>query len=370
MSAAREHSAPEETVPTSPRPAVSVVMAVCNGEPFLGDALQSILGQTVDDFEFVIINDGSSDGSAARLAEYQARDDRIRVHHQRNRGLTAALNRGCMLAQGRYIARMDADDVAFSDRLARQIEFLDRNPRVGLVAGGVVRVTAQKQPVKRLYCPTTHAEIVAALMNANCITHPTVMMRAGAFREVGGYRPAFLRAQDYDLWLRLAECWELASLPDPVLYYRIHPQQLSTQHRVQQTLSALGAQASARIRRETGFDPLGEREVMTRDALYQYGVSREQIDDALVKAYCRDARVLEEMGCESEAIRLLQRADSSVRSNAALKRALAAIYWRRAARMCSDRRFELAAAALAGAVAATPLSALGRLARAARAHTV
>jgi hypothetical protein len=123
-------------------PTVSVVMSVFNGEPYLHEALESILNQTFRDFEFIIINDGSTDGSATVLESYRKSDSRLRVYHQENRGVGESLNRGCGLAQGKYIARMDADDIATSGRLMRQVEFMEGHPEVDVVGGAVEFIDA------------------------------------------------------------------------------------------------------------------------------------------------------------------------------------------------------------------------------------
>src|SRR5262245_16954213 len=117
-------------------------MAVYNGERYLEASIESILGQTCRDFEFIIIDDGSQDSSAVLLNRYARGDTRLRVHHQQHSGLVVALNVGCRLAQGKYIARMDADDIAFPDRLQRQLEFLEGNSEVGLLGGACVLINA------------------------------------------------------------------------------------------------------------------------------------------------------------------------------------------------------------------------------------
>src|ERR1700680_111125 len=116
---------------------VSVVMSVFNGERFVSEAIESILHQTFHDFEFIIINDGSTDGTADILSRYQNSDPRVAVHDQQKKGLVQSLNTGCGLARGRYIARMDADDIAFPERLERQINYLEQNPDIALIGSSV-----------------------------------------------------------------------------------------------------------------------------------------------------------------------------------------------------------------------------------------
>src|SRR5262245_16448315 len=139
-------------------PLVSVVLTVYNGERFLCEALESILGQDFRDFELIVINDGSKDGTAHLLQSYEQSDLRIRVYHQPNRGLVESLNRGCTIARGEYIARLDADDVAQTDRLFRQVVFLERHPDVGLL-GGAVEVVDLRGKVLFTSCnPTKDGE--------------------------------------------------------------------------------------------------------------------------------------------------------------------------------------------------------------------
>jgi hypothetical protein len=287
-------------------PRVSVVMPVHNGAPYLERAVESILAQTLEDFEFVIVDDGSTDSTAEVLRHYESADDRVRVHHQEKAGLVASLNRGCGQARAAYIARMDADDVAFPDRLARQVEFLDRHPNVAVVGSAVVRIDAAGREIKRNVCPTSHAEIVEALREYTCFTHPSVMLRSAALAAVGGYRPAYGPAEDYDLWLRLSERYELANLPDPLLYYRVYPGQVSVRQLDQQILSVVGARAAARQRALTGSDRSPTHELITPRLLREWGVADATLADAMGAGYRYAAYVMQQVGRLDEAIDLLR----------------------------------------------------------------
>ena len=287
-------------------PRVSVVMPVHNGGPYLQHAIDSILGQTFTDFEFLIIDDGSTDSTVEVLRPYQVADNRVRVHHQEKAGLVASLNRGCSHARAAYIARMDADDIAFPDRFARQVEFLDRHPEVALVGSAVVRIDATGQEIKRNVCPTSHAEIVQALREYTCFTHSTVMMRTEALAAIGGYRPAYRHAEDYDLWLRLAERYQLANLPDPLLYYRVYPDQVSVRHLDQQILSVVGARAAARQRAVTGSDRSPARNPITPELLREWGVTDTELAEAMGQGYRYAAYLMQQVGRHQEAIDLLR----------------------------------------------------------------
>ena len=129
-------------------PLVSVVMVVCNVERFLGEAIESILGQTYRDFEFVIVDFGSSDKSKEIISSYAARDSRMKLHEIPHCGLAEARNHACSLAQGQYIAIMDADDISVPERLAWEVEFLDAHPQVGVVGGAVDWVDATGKSVQ------------------------------------------------------------------------------------------------------------------------------------------------------------------------------------------------------------------------------
>jgi glycosyltransferase involved in cell wall biosynthesis len=207
-----------------PVPAVSVLMPVHNAGRYLEEAVQSILEQTFDDFEFIIINDGSTDGSLALLRRYAAQEGRIRLVSRENRGLVASLNEGIALARALLIARMDADDISLPERFAKQTAFMLSHPEIVACGTGMVLVDDRSTALiafPRLLC--SHKDIVDALLKGDsCITHPSVMVRTAALRNIGGYRSSMQYAQDYDLWLRLSERWRVANLREPLIQYREH----------------------------------------------------------------------------------------------------------------------------------------------------
>jgi len=287
-------------------PRVSVVMPVHNGGPYLEAAVDSILGQTLGDLEFVIIDDGSTDSTGEVLRRYAAADHRIRVYSQAKAGLVASLNRGCKAARAGYIARMDADDVAFPQRLERQVEFLDREPDVAVVGSAVLRIDEAGRPLTRNVCPTSHADIAAALREYTCFTHPSVMMRTAAWTAVGGYRHAYGPAEDYDLWLRLSERYRLANLPEPLLQYRVYPGQLSVKQLDQQILSVVGARAAAVQRSRTGTDRTPTEELISVGLLQAWGVSENEIAGAMSQGYRYAAYVMLQAGRIGDAVELLR----------------------------------------------------------------
>src|SRR5262249_5336709 len=157
------------------------------------------LDQRFADFEFLIIDDGSTDCTGERLAHYRRQDRRVRVYQQEQQGHAASLNRGCGLARGSYLARLDADDIALPDRFEREVAFLDRHPGVAVLGGAVRVIDRAGREICVDSCPVDGDQIRATLCHCSPFYHSSVMMRKGAFEAVEGYRPAFEDAEDYDL---------------------------------------------------------------------------------------------------------------------------------------------------------------------------
>ena len=268
-------------------PMVSVVMSVFNGERFLREAVESILRQSLREFEFIIIDDGSTDHSSSILDSYHASDARVKVYHEEHRGLIGSLNEGCRLAQSKYIARMDADDIAGKDRLKRQLVFMDAHPEVAVVGGAVEWIDATGNSLGTHRYPAEDRQIKATLLEGSALWHPTVMFRRKAFVSVGGYRSIVVDAEDYDLWLRLADHFQLANLEDVILKYRLHPSQVSMRKTAQQTLGILAAQVAASSRRNGLPDPLNSIENVTCEALAAMGVTKARQQNKLA-SYRRD----------------------------------------------------------------------------------
>ena len=216
-------------------PAVSVVMAVYNSERYLSEAVRSILGQTLGDFELIALDDGSTDGSLKILNDFARQDPRVRVVTRPNKGLTATLNEGIALARGEFIARMDGDDVAYPDRFARQVEFLRARPDVVCAGGSFELIDGKGRLLTRLDPPADDADIQkSCLAGHTAVCHPAAMMRADAARKVGGYDTYFKTTQDLDMWLRLGEVGRLANLPDVLLQFRQHEGSVSETKRLEQ----------------------------------------------------------------------------------------------------------------------------------------
>jgi len=206
------------------RPKVTVVMAVYNGRRYVQEAIQSILDQTFSDLEFLIVDDGSTDGSADIVALY--RDPRMRlIRTSRNCGLATALNTGFAQARGRYLVRMDADDISKPDRVSKQVDFMDRHPAVGISGTWVEVVGIGRHEVLRH--PVDAEVIHSRLLFESVLAHPSVIINRSLWdRAQLSYDPAFPCAQDFDLWVRAAQVFPLANQPDILLVHRLHSDQV------------------------------------------------------------------------------------------------------------------------------------------------
>lgn len=208
-------------------PLVTVLMAVFNGDRFLGEAIQSILGQHYQNFELLIYNDGSTDRTMEIINSFS--DKRIvSYHHQKNIGYVSHLNHGLSVAKGKYIARMDADDVSFPDRLKAQVEFLERFSDIGICGTYVGLIDEHGSSLGYGQHYTDDAMLRIKLLSDSCFAHPSVMMKksvldANCFRYDENYTPA----EDYRLWCDLSLKTKLANLPDILLNYRIHAAQIT-----------------------------------------------------------------------------------------------------------------------------------------------
>jgi hypothetical protein len=255
-------------------PAVSVVLPVYNSEPYLAEALDSILRQTFDDFELIAVYDASTDNSRTRLEDAARRDARVRVVDGPGRGLVDALNLGLERARGEFIARMDADDVSQSTRFARQVEYLRANPQIAVVGSAITLIDAAGRVMREIDYPLTPAEVDRFLIETgSALAHPAVMARRDAMLSVGGYRSLFQHAEDYDLWLRLAERHSLANLPERLLRYRHHDTKGSLRHAAAQQLATHVARLCAEARRSGRPDPLEARSALSLDDLDRFDLA-------------------------------------------------------------------------------------------------
>lgn len=200
-------------------PLVSVIMPVYNGERYLKEAIESILLQTFKDFEFIIINDGSKDNSLNIIQSFK--DSRVKIiDNENNLGIERCLNLGFSLASGKYIARMDCDDISISTRLYEQVKYMEANPDV-VVCGSWIKEFGVGIATKIVKYKKTNDKLNVMLLFGNCMAHPSVIIRAEIIKRYHlEYSDKFKYAEDYELWTRLKEHGKLANLPKVLLLYR------------------------------------------------------------------------------------------------------------------------------------------------------
>ncbi len=215
-------------------------MPVYNGERYLCEAIISILNQTFTDFEFIIVDDGSQDGSAAIISDFAERDKRIRVvRHERNRGLTSARNSGIATSRGEFVAAMDHDDISLPGRIEKQADFLQSHPDIGLV-GTQLRNLLANGSGRRSRLAQQHAEIVLLwIIGRTTVAGPTIMARRDALTAVGGYDESIRAADDKELFSRLYGKTRFANLPEALYLHRQHENQTSVKRHEEQQNEAL-----------------------------------------------------------------------------------------------------------------------------------
>lgn len=241
-----------------PVPRISVLMTVYNGRRYLDEAVQSVLGQTMADFEFIIVDDGSTDETRPMLEAYAAQDSRlVLLYNEANMGLTRSLNKALGRAQGEYVARQDADDISRPERFDQQVAFLDSHPEVGVLSTVVELIDENGQTRQPRYFEglETNEALQQQLLDDFCVAHGSVMARRTCYQAVGGYDPAMEPAEDHDMWLRLGEITQLASLPDPLYRYRLHGTSVSKTRRNQQVLRLAQVIENALRRRSQDLTP-------------------------------------------------------------------------------------------------------------------
>lgn len=211
----------------SSKPKVSVIMSVYNDEQYLSEAIDSILNQTYSKFEFIIINDGSTDSSSEILDEYKRKDSRVIVINQKNVGLTKSLNKAIKLSTGDYIARMDSDDISHRDRLQKQVDFLMANVDYALVGTNVIKIDEHGKHLEVNKTKYHHNDICDTFKNRNCIAHGSVMINKELLGDLLKYDETFLYAQDFRLWAKIAKRFKIANLKEPLYMLRLHKESLS-----------------------------------------------------------------------------------------------------------------------------------------------
>jgi CTP:molybdopterin cytidylyltransferase MocA len=252
------------------------LLPVWDGEAFLEQAIESILQQTLTSFELIVIDDGSTDRTAAIAEEFAARDTRVRVLRRRHEGLSASLNAGIAVACGEYLARMDADDISVPDRLKKQVAYLDAHPGCVALGAWIEVIDQAGRPLGLKTYVSTHDEISAALLHgATAIAHPTIIVRHGALRAVGGYDGRRYPSEDLDLWFCLSKHGQLANLGEPLLQHRRHKAAIGVIER--EKMQEMARAICNEQRTKLGLRPRGPGPVLAganADARYHFECAR------------------------------------------------------------------------------------------------
>ncbi|NQT20569.1 MAG: glycosyltransferase [Planctomycetes bacterium] len=243
------------TADSNKAPSVSAIMTVYNAERYVAEAAESILAQTFTDFEFIIVDDGSTDKSLEILQRHAEQDGRIRLVSRPNTGIIGALNDGLALARSEFIARMDADDISLPERFSKQLGYLSAHPSCIAVGSRALMIDIDGAPICEICEEAKHEGIDAIRLarQSGALLHAAAMIRRETLKAVGGYREEFLHAEDYDLFLRLAEVGRLANLPEVLFKYRQHLASICYTKRQTQSRSVHAALRAACKRR--GLEP-------------------------------------------------------------------------------------------------------------------
>lgn len=211
-------------------PLISVIMAVYNGEKYLDAAIRSIIHQTINNFEFIILDDGSIDSTPSIISKYVKSDNRIIfIRNKENLGLASSLNKAISISKGKYIARMDADDISLPTRLETQIKYLEKNPNVMVLGGSIIKIDENNYFIKHINMPTDRIIIRwNIMMGGPVVMHSTVMFRKAFFKKYGLYKE-IRTSQDRELWTRMLkdEFLEIANVEKVILFYRVHKSNIS-----------------------------------------------------------------------------------------------------------------------------------------------
>lgn len=202
---------------------VSIILSVYNGEKYLDDSISSVLSQSYKHFELIIINDGSSDNSISIITEWSKKDKRIVVVDKKNTGLTSSLNIGLEKSNGKYIARIDADDVWLSSKLESQVDFMEKHPEIVLLGTGTNFINEDGEVLNQneVKQPTTDLELRKIYLYKNPFVHSSVLFRTSTMISLGPYNVNYKYAQDYEFWYRMMKVGHIAILPEVLISRRL-----------------------------------------------------------------------------------------------------------------------------------------------------
>lgn len=223
-------------------PAIDVLVTVYNGERFIAQTIDSVIGQTFQDWRLIIVDDLSTDRTEEIIRSYASRDPRILLIKGEHKGIAAAANIGLRAVTAPLVARLDGDDIALPERLQIQYDFLLAHPDVLAVGSDVYLIDENNKRLRRRKAPVGWQKIQGILQTRNCMCHPSATIRTSALRQIGGYRDKFRNSLDYDLWLRISEIGKIENIAQDLLLYRRHASQVSASgnaHR--QTIYSVGA---------------------------------------------------------------------------------------------------------------------------------
>jgi len=239
-------------------PKVTVLMSVYNSEIWLSQSIESVLNQTFRDFEFLIVNDGSTDDSLTVINRYAKKDPRIRVVNKQNSGLADSLNYGIKYARGEWIARIDADDLSMPQRLEKQMVAASSEKDVALIGSGIKLIDENGVHLKTFLYPSDHNSLQKNLNSAKAFfAHSSAFYKASVVRRVGGYRGRIYRAEDHDLWLRLSEIGRVICVSEALVHIRQHKDQIShDQNGERQIIDSYVAMVSYWLRKDDQIDPV------------------------------------------------------------------------------------------------------------------
>lgn len=234
-------SNPMKNTNTGPIPLVSIILPVYNGEAYLDEAIRSILNQDYANLELLIIDDGSSDGSADIAKKAQQQDQRVKyVRNEQNMGLIATLNKAMAMAEGEYIGRIDSDDIWSSkDKLSRQMSYLLANPKTVIVGTWAIAIDQKGHETHSLHCPVTDGQIRNEILIKNPFIHPSVVFRKQAAIQAGLFKATEKHVEDYGLWMRLGEFGTFANIPEALMKYRVHAGSVTQSNNMLQVKNSL-----------------------------------------------------------------------------------------------------------------------------------
>ena len=252
------------------KPTVSVIMPVYNGEEYLREAIDSVLNQTYKDFEFILINDGSTDGTQKIIESYN--DPRLIPVNQKNQGVARSLNNALKMAKGKYIRRHDADDISLRTELEEQVQFMEDNPEFALLSNQIAYMTDRgkkahkyRNPQNRFFKNKPYRVVdYQTYKKYRPVIHATVLMKTDVVNQLGGYRTEFLTSEDVDLWLRFLDNHKIAVLNSCKYFVRLHSTSATKAHSSSVDFYRNLAIEYAEERRRSGSDPLMRGESISK----------------------------------------------------------------------------------------------------------